>query len=96
MWGVAPIASPTVQAVGLTAYGCDSLPTYTAPIFSGSTFLRFRAFLAASTAIVAASSSRSGTDFSNTPSPPVISEAFAPQTFVISSTFIRYLGIYAP
>ncbi len=89
MQGVAPIASPTVQAVGLTAYGWDSEPTYTAPISPGSISLLRSAFLAASTAIVAASSSMSGTDLEKTPSPPMMSSAFAPQTFVISSTFIR-------
>ncbi len=51
---------------------------------------------AASTAIVAVSSSRSGTDFSSTSSPDFILAGSSFHCFAISSTFILYLGTYTP
>src|SRR3989304_5111143 len=62
--GTAPMASATMVEVGLTAYGCDSDPTHTARMFCGSIPARASALRAASTLIVATSSSSPGTAFS--------------------------------
>ena len=62
--GVASIASATMVDVGLTAYGCDSEPMYTAPMSFGLTSGTLAImFLAASVAMVTTSSSGLGTDF---------------------------------
>ena len=52
MPGTAPMASATIVEVGLTAYGCDSEPTHTAPIRAGSIWARASALRAASIDIV--------------------------------------------
>ncbi len=62
--GPMPSASATTVPDGLTAYGWDSEPTYTAPMSTGSTPPeRASALRAASTDIVIVSSSAPGTDF---------------------------------
>ena len=86
--GDAWIASATIVAVGFTAYGWDSDPTYIAPISCGLISARANALLAASTAIVTVSSSGPGTDFSLTTNPFEIEFGSSPHTLAISSTLI--------
>jgi hypothetical protein len=50
--------------LGFTAYGCDSDPMYSAPIFCGSIPARSIAARPAATDMVIVSSSNPGTDFS--------------------------------
>ncbi len=73
MWGVAPSASPTTVDDGLTAYGCDSLPTHTARSSCGSMPARASALRAASMDIVMVSSSSPATAFSLIGNPPELS-----------------------
>ena len=70
-YGVAPMASATMVEVGLTAYGCDSLPTHTARISCGSICARASALRAASMDMVSVSSSSPATAFSLIGSPPL-------------------------
>ena len=65
------MASATMVEVGLTAYGCDSLPTQTARISVGSIRARASALRAASIDIVSVSSSSPATAFSLIGRPPV-------------------------
>src|SRR5580658_7694629 len=94
--GVAPTAWDTTVAVGFTAYGWDSDPTYSAPICCGSIAPRMRAVRRASVEIVIVSSSGAGTllrwTFSDWPMP----SPSEPHTRPISIGVIRYRGTYAP
>jgi hypothetical protein len=86
------MASATIVPVGLTAYGWLSLPIQTAAMRCGSMPARASALRAASTLMVAVSSSRPGTDFSRTGLRllPLV------HTRLISLPGSRNRGTYAP